>query len=87
MNIDDFRPVPPAKLTPDQLFNIDQVNVEFEATADFVISDIPSSAHRTAALRLLLEAKMTLTHGITHPQAPEKYKMAAGSQDAAKEQT
>ena len=66
MQLSDFSPTIP---TADQLDQIKLVNSDYEKLALVILSSgIPPSAHRTAALRLLLESKMTLIHGITHPQ-------------------
>ena len=65
MQLSDFSPTIP---TADQIDQINLVNADYSTLADIVLQDIAPSAHRTAALRLLLESKMTLIHGITHPQ-------------------
>lgn len=63
MKIEDFSPT---AATPAQFKLIDGVTAKYADIASRIISVIPESAHRTAALRLLLESKMTLIHGITH---------------------
>jgi hypothetical protein len=67
MQLSDFSPTIP---TPEQLHSIQLANYDYKKLAQVILTDplIPPSAHRTAALRLLLESKMTLIHGITHPQ-------------------
>lgn len=64
MQASDFAPTVP---TDEQAKMIREVNAVFQLAAEDFINLVPSSAHRTAALRKLLEAKMTLIHGITHP--------------------
>jgi hypothetical protein len=64
MILSDFVPNKP---TQDQLELLESVNREYLKLAEGTLANVPSSAHRTAALRLLLESKMTLIHGITHP--------------------
>ena len=64
MNQSDFTPAVP---TPDQVSALEAINKIFYDTAQMSEGLVPPSAHRTAALRLLLQAKMTLTHAITHP--------------------
>ena len=64
MNLDDFSPTVP---TETQKSEIDYYSKAYIYLATDILIQSPS-AHRTAALRLLLESKMTLIHGITHPQ-------------------
>lgn len=64
MKIEDFIAVVPTEEQKDALAKI---STEYKLTAEEIFKRIPSSAHRSAALRLLLESKMTLIHGITHP--------------------
>ena len=58
-----------ARATSEQLMVIDRMTAEFVKLATIIQEDVPVSAHRTAALRKMLEAKMTLVHGITHGNA------------------
>lgn len=65
MNLNDFRSNTP---TPEQMVLLEQATNGYEALATRILEEVSNSAHRTAALRLLLESKMMLIHGITHPQ-------------------
>jgi hypothetical protein len=65
MNLTDFGPTKP---TQDQIETIEAINREYSKLAEGTLINVTPSAHRTAALRLLLESKMTLVHGVTHPQ-------------------
>jgi hypothetical protein len=64
MQMTDFRLVTPS---PNQQVEIADANVQFQTLADWIIGGVDPSAHRTVALRKLLESKMTLIHAITHP--------------------
>jgi hypothetical protein len=64
MNLTDFSPTKP---TTEQLETIEAINREYSHLAEGTVLNVPSSAHRNRALRLLLESKMTLIHGVTHP--------------------
>jgi hypothetical protein len=64
MQLSDFKPTIPGPMEQEWIKAIGEV---YYRLADNIVRAIPSSAHRTAALRLLLESKMTLIHGITHP--------------------
>ena len=57
----------PAATSLEQRNLIATVNGRFYDLACSIEALIPSSANRTAALRKMLEAKMTLVQGITHP--------------------
>lgn len=63
MNKEDFDPVIP---TQQQTLDIVNSNTNYQTLAALILKNIPISDHRTTALRLLLESKMTLIHGITH---------------------
>ena len=70
MNIGDFSPVVP---TEEQVLVIKKFNELYWDLAcairthgETVMTKL-EGPHITAALRLLLESKMTLIHGITHP--------------------
>jgi hypothetical protein len=64
MDIQDFRP---KKADAGQIALIKQIEDQYVALAGEILRLTAPSAHRTAALRLLLESKMTMTHSITHP--------------------
>jgi hypothetical protein len=64
MQLNDFFAV---KATEQQLDVINRLTEMIQIVAEGAIAEIPASAHRTAGLRILLEAKMTLIHAITHP--------------------
>ena len=66
MQLNHFSPVVPDAGT---ILIINNVTAAYETLASAILNIGPASAHRTAALRKLLESKMTLIHGITHPQA------------------
>lgn len=63
MNLTDFVASVP---TAEQLALIADFSTSFQFLAGQIEHNVPNSAHRTSALRKLLEAKMTLIHGITH---------------------
>lgn len=63
MNLSDFQAAVP---TPLQVRQLEYYTEKFALLAADILAQVPATAHRTAALRLLLEAKMTLIHGITH---------------------
>ena len=65
MQIEDFNPV---ILHGKTLELMERFNDAFGELAEDIIGAVEPSAHRTAALRKLLESKMTLIHGITHPK-------------------
>jgi hypothetical protein len=65
MRIEDFSPTVP-DATRRAL--IETFNFGFAELATAIIGGVSPSAHRTDALRKLLESKMTLIHGITHPR-------------------
>ena len=67
MNLSDFSPTVPTVPTAKQKSGIDFFNIVYAELAANILNIGEPSAHRTAALRLLLESKMTLIHGITHP--------------------
>jgi hypothetical protein len=58
----DFRRV---RLDAKQLENAAEFEIDFYVLACKIEDKIPDSAHRTAALRLLLEAKMSVMHTIS----------------------
>lgn len=60
----DFQPTVPNDA---QKAAIQAINEKFFGLSVDVMFIVPNSAHRTAALRHLLDAKMTLIHAITHP--------------------
>jgi hypothetical protein len=64
MNANDFQSNVPSV---DQQDLMSDMAIYYQDIADTIIGRVGPSAHRTAALRLLLESKMTLIHGITHP--------------------
>ena len=64
MLLSDFSPTKP---TEEQLETIAAINREYSHLAEGTLLNVAPSTHRTAALRLLLESKMTLIHGVTHP--------------------
>jgi hypothetical protein len=63
MDFGDFFPNKPNEW---QLKQIEEITKDYQALASAILENTASSAHRTAALRLLLESKMTLIHGVTH---------------------
>jgi hypothetical protein len=65
MRIEDFAPAIPNGKT---LELMQRFNDAFGELAEDIIGAVEPSAHRTDALRKLLESKMTLIHGITHPR-------------------
>ena len=65
MQIEDFKPTVPDQATSELIRAFHQV---FGELAAGILGQVPPSAHRTDALRKLLESKMTLIHGITHPR-------------------
>ena len=64
MQLSDFSPV--RVLTSEQSALLLQAEGAYQALASRILDEVAPSAHRTASLRLLLESKMTLIHGITH---------------------
>lgn len=64
MDITDFHP---NQMSKTDLQRIKDFETKFAALAADIIVSIGSCAHRTAALRKLLEAKMTVIHAISHP--------------------
>lgn len=64
MDITDFHP---KEVSKNDLQRIKDFENKFSALAAEIIVNIGSCAHRTAALRKLLEAKMTVIHAISHP--------------------
>jgi hypothetical protein len=64
MDIQDFYPV-----TVDdwQKAKIEEIGQAYATLAGFILTNTASSAHRTAALRLLLDSKMTMVHALSHP--------------------
>lgn len=64
MKLSDFSPAVPSDL---QIAEIEFYTKLYSMLAGQILNTDKPSAHRTAALRLLLESKMTLIHGITHP--------------------
>ena len=64
MNQSDFVPTVPSD---EQRRKIEYVNERFQILVIDLLFTVPNSAHRTCALRHLLDAKMSLIHGITHP--------------------
>lgn len=68
MQPSDFLPV--RVLTEEQSDLLRKFETAYASLALIVIEAMPNSAHRTAALRKLLESKMTLIHGITHEFRP-----------------
>lgn len=65
MKANDFVAV---KATDDQMQLINMYSEQYQDLAADIIASVNASPHRTAALRLLLESKMTLIHGITHDE-------------------
>ncbi len=65
MRVEDFSPIVPTK---QQTETMNRFNQRYQDLAQSIIDEtnVPVNVHRTAALRLLLESKMTLIHGITH---------------------
>lgn len=64
MRLSDFTPTKP---TQDELGLIRISERLYRDLAEQIICNISESAHRTVALRKLLESKMILIQGITHP--------------------
>lgn len=58
----DFKAV---KLTPEQINQVADFEIRFFVLASQIEDEIPAGAHRTAALRQLLETKMTAIHAIS----------------------
>lgn len=65
MQLSDFSPTKPSLEQSGLILQADDMYADI---AEQILNEIKPSAHRTAALRLLLESKMALIHGITHPQ-------------------
>ena len=65
MQIEDFKPTIP---TDGQIHAIRQLTTVYTHLAQEILDGVEPSAHRTDALRKLLESKMTLIHGLTHPK-------------------
>ena len=59
-----FSPVP--KLDPAQSARMLKCQMAYLEVAQQIVDLVPECADRTAALRLLLESKMTCTQAITH---------------------
>lgn len=66
MNLEDFLAV---RVTKEQMISVRRAESNYFNLAQMIEQTVVPSAHRTAALRFLLESKMTLIQGITHPQA------------------
>jgi len=66
MRIEDFSP---NAVSPEDQTLIREVTANYVNLAKYLLNnnEIEGSAHKTAALRLLLESKMTLIQAITHP--------------------
>lgn len=64
MQLNDFQVMVP---NSEQLEDIQNFGIRYQELAEIILDEVKPSGHRTAALRLLLESKMTLIHGITHP--------------------
>ena len=78
MNIFDFEP---NAASAGQIEQIRAIQEKFQLLAFDILFEIPNSAHRTSALRHLLDAKMTLVHAITHPQTLQLQKAYEPAQD------
>lgn len=63
MDIKDFSPTVPNDAVQDL---ISDITYNYMYLANRIFEKVGSTPHRTAALRKLLESKMTLIHGITH---------------------
>lgn len=61
-----FNPIDGKFLTETQKIMIHKMTTEFCDLAEKIAMDVPECADRTAALRLLLEAKFTCVQAITH---------------------
>jgi len=66
MKASDFLPT---QLSAEGGVLVRELTAQFHNLALFVEDNVEPSADRTAALRKMLEAKMTLVQGITHPDA------------------
>ena len=64
MRIEDFSSTVP---TADTQLRITEVAAAYRNLVVLIHEQVPGSAHRTDALRKLLESRMTLIHGLTHP--------------------
>ncbi len=64
MLLRDFYPNVPTAAQSDLIVRFTE---SYRNLAAEIVSEVPPSSHRTTALRKLLESKMTLIHGITHP--------------------
>jgi hypothetical protein len=64
MDINDFHP---QTISESGAELIKKFETLYSNLAAEIMASTARSAHQTAALRLLLESKMTLVHSITHP--------------------
>lgn len=71
---------PQGKLEPVATNKLLKIETAFKDLATDIIDLVPECAHRTAALRKLLEAKMTCSQAISHPPVqPQEPKNAQAS--------
>jgi len=73
MKASDFLPT---QLTHEGGVLVREITTQFHSLALYIENEVPPSADRTAALRKMLEAKMTLVQGITHQEEPGDYYVA-----------
>lgn len=66
----------PALLSGRDGILVRELTAQFHNLAMYIENEVPPSADRTAALRKMLEAKMTLVQGITHQEEPGDYYVA-----------
>lgn len=64
MRIEDFSPTIPSS---EAALSVVEVSAAYRNLAVLILEQVPGNAHRTDALRKLLESKMTLIHALTHP--------------------
>jgi hypothetical protein len=65
MDLKDFRTA--IITSTEQLSLLQAVNEGYEFLAEHIFAEVAPSPQRTIALHRLLESKMNLVHGITHP--------------------
>ncbi len=69
------------KLDQGQTMRLLKLQKTFESLAEDVFDLVSECPDRTAALRLLLQAKWTLSHAVTHTMAPPQLEKKNAKKD------